>query len=72
MRTLGRLLCLLGLQFVASAAIATTIVFNPGFVSNDQSMWAPGTAASFSIDRFLGVQWNESASVGGIFLTPLN
>ncbi len=66
MRTLGRLLCLLGLQFVASAAIATTIIFNPGFESNDQSMWAPGTAASFSIDRFLGVQWNESASVGGI------
>lgn len=66
MGALGRLLCLLGLQFVASAAIATTIVFNPEFESNDQSMWAPGTAAGFSIDRFLGVQWNESASVGGI------
>ena len=45
MGTLGRLLCLLGLQFVASAAIATTIIFNPGFESNNQSMWAPGPAA---------------------------
>lgn len=58
---------MLGLQFVAVTAFAETINFNDmGFQSDDQSMWAAGTAPGFSIDRFLGVTWNESATIGGI------
>lgn len=36
------------------------------FQSTGQSMWGPGNAPGLSIDRFLGVQWNESASLGAI------
>ncbi|GMR22525.1 MAG: hypothetical protein BMS9Abin37_0881 [Acidobacteriota bacterium] len=56
-----------GLQLVASAAIADQIAFNNlQFQSSGQSMWAPGNAPGLNINRFLGVQWNESAKVGGI------
>lgn len=36
------------------------------FQSTGQSMWGPGNAPGLSIDRFLGVQWNDSATLGGI------
>lgn len=56
-----------GVQLAASPAVADQIDFNNlQFQSSGQSMWAPGNAPGFNIDRFLGVQWNESASVGGI------
>ena len=49
------------------AAIAVPINFNNlAFESTDQGMWASGAAPGLVIDRFLGVEWNESASTGSI------
>ena len=63
----GWLLLAVGLQLVASAAIADQIEFNNlEFQSSGQSMWGPGDAPGLIIDRFLGVTWDESASIGGI------
>jgi hypothetical protein len=62
----GTLLLAVGLQFGALAAIAAPIAFNPQFQSNNQSMWGSGGAPGLNINRFLGAQWNESASIGGI------
>ena len=63
----GWLLLAVGLQLVASAAIADQIEFNNlQFQSSGQSMWGPGNAPGLNIDRFLGVTWDESASIGGI------
>ncbi|RDH87315.1 MAG: hypothetical protein DIZ77_18380 [endosymbiont of Seepiophila jonesi] len=36
------------------------------FETTDQSMWAPGTAGILDINHFIGPQWNESGSIGGI------
>jgi len=35
------------------------------FSSSDQGMWGAGSAPGLEIDRFLGVTWDESATVGG-------
>ena len=67
MATIGRLLSSLGLQLVAATAIAGPITYdNLDFQSTGQSMWGPGDASGLNIDSFLGVQWNESASIGSI------
>lgn len=63
----GRLLSAAALQFAALACFAGPISSdNLAFDSHDQSMWTPGQAGGLDIDRFLGVTWDESASVGGI------
>ena len=36
------------------------------FSSSGQGMWGSGSAPGLNIDRFLGVTWNETATVGGI------
>ncbi|MCZ6640248.1 MAG: PEP-CTERM sorting domain-containing protein [Gammaproteobacteria bacterium] len=57
----------ISLQFVALATFAAPIIYdNLDFQSDNQSMWAAGSAPGFSVNRFLGVEWNESATVGGI------
>lgn len=65
--SIGRFLAAPVLLLIASAGFAATITFdNLAFQSNDQSMWGAGNASGLNIDRFLGVEWDESASVGGI------
>jgi hypothetical protein len=38
---------------------------NLQFQSTGQSMWGAGNAPGLTIDRFLGVEWNDSATLGG-------
>ncbi len=49
-----------------SFAMPTTINYDAlEFNSSGQSMWGAGNAPGLDIDRFLGVEWNESVTVGG-------
>ncbi len=47
---------------VQAAMYASDVAFE----TTDQSMWAPGAAGILDINHFIGPQWNESGSIGGI------
>ncbi|MDY6784582.1 MAG: hypothetical protein SW833_18900 [Cyanobacteriota bacterium] len=54
---------------LSTAAEAKTLDFDLLFETSNQSMWDTGNALSFTDNRFLGVDWDESVSKG--FEIPL-
>ena len=54
------------LVFAAVPAQAATYSAGLDFEATDQSMWSQGTAGIIDFNRFIGPQWNESGTVGGI------
>lgn len=52
-----------GISGQAAAGDYATDLF---FQTSDQSLWNPGPATMFDYSRFIGPQWNERVSIGGI------
>ena len=63
---MSRLGWLFALPFSFAVQAAPITYDNLVFNSSGQSMWGAGNAPGLSIDRFLGVEWNTTESVGGI------
>ncbi|MEQ9672514.1 PEP-CTERM sorting domain-containing protein [Coleofasciculus sp. G2-EDA-02] len=49
---------------ISSTTYASTLEFDLLFETSNQSIWDTGNAFSFTDDRFLGVDWDESVSEG--------
>jgi len=63
----SRFVSILAIQFLATASFAASVSFdNLLFQSGGQSMWGAGGAPGLNIDRFLGVEWDTSATLGEI------
>jgi len=59
---------ILGVSGEARAGQYTTDLL---FQTSDQSMWNPGAATVYDYHQFLGPQWDERVSIGGIVRDPL-